>query len=145
MINLKNKKPNILVIGDLMIDHYLWGSCERISPEAPVPVINIQKENQALGGAGNVLNNLKTFGAKVSVISVLGNDSIASELKEMLENIAIQTNMLIEEENRKTTKKSRLIASQQQVLRYDKESTQNISDESASKNIRIFNKKYIKV
>ncbi|APW66131.1 bifunctional heptose 7-phosphate kinase/heptose 1-phosphate adenyltransferase [Poseidonibacter parvus] len=140
MINLKNKKPNILVIGDLMIDHYLWGSCERISPEAPVPVINIQKENQALGGAGNVLNNLKTFGAKVSVISVLGNDSIASELKEMLENIDIQTNMLIEEENRKTTKKSRLIASQQQVLRYDKESTQNISDESASKILEFLTK-----
>ena len=141
MINLKNKKPNILVIGDLMIDHYLWGKCERISPEAPVPVINIQKENSALGGAGNVLNNLKTFGAEVSVISVIGNDSIANELKEMLENIDIKTDMLIEEENRKTTKKSRLIASQQQVLRYDNESIENISKKSSSKILEVVIKK----
>ena len=137
MINLKNKNPKILVIGDLMIDHYLWGKCERISPEAPVPIINIQKENSALGGAGNVLNNLKTFGAKVSVISVIGKDSIANELKKMLESIDIKTDMLIEEENRKTTKKSRLIASQQQVLRYDKESTEDISRESSSKILEV--------
>ena len=58
MISLQNSNPKILVIGDLMIDHYLWGSCERISPEAPVPVINISSESAVLGGAGNVVNNL---------------------------------------------------------------------------------------
>ena len=59
MINLQNKTPNILVIGDLMVDQYLWGACERISPEAPVQVINIDNESKLLGGAGNVINNLK--------------------------------------------------------------------------------------
>ena len=58
MINLQNKNPKILVVGDLMVDHYLWGSCERISPEAPVQVVNIEKESMVLGGAGNVIHNL---------------------------------------------------------------------------------------
>lgn len=79
MIKL-NKKPNILVIGDLMIDHYLWGSCDRISPEAPVQVVNVKKESSVLGGAGNVINNLVTLGSVVDVISVIGNDSVANEL-----------------------------------------------------------------
>ena len=61
MNNFKFKVTNILVIGDLMIDHYLWGKCERISPEAPVQILNIQKESSALGGAGNVVNNLKVM------------------------------------------------------------------------------------
>ena len=77
MINLKNKKPNILVIGDLMIDHYLWGDCERISPEAPVQILNVKKETTVLGGAGNVINNLKALGSKVDVISVIGDDDNA--------------------------------------------------------------------
>ena len=64
---LKNFTPKILVIGDLMIDHYLWGSCERISPEAPVQVVDIAKETTVLGGAGNVINNLNALGADVSV------------------------------------------------------------------------------
>ena len=80
MIKL-NKKPNILVIGDLMIDHYLWGSCDRISPEAPVQVVNVKKESSVLGGAGNVINNLVTLGSVVDVISVIGNDSVANELR----------------------------------------------------------------
>jgi len=77
---LKNAKPNILVIGDLMIDHYLWGSAERISPEAPVQVVDIAKESSVLGGAGNVINNLISLGATVNVASVVGDDEIAKEL-----------------------------------------------------------------
>ena len=125
-----NKKPNILVIGDLMIDHYLWGKCERISPEAPVQIVNIQKETSALGGAGNVINNLKTLGSNVDVISVIGNDDVANELKTLLSEIKVNSEMLIIEKNRKTSKKSRLIASQQQVLRYDKESIEDITKNS---------------
>jgi len=64
---LKEAQPKILVLGDLMIDHYLWGSCERISPEAPVQVVDVAKETTVLGGAGNVINNLKALGADVSV------------------------------------------------------------------------------
>jgi len=63
MINFTNKSPKILVIGDLMIDQYLWGSCERVSPEAPVPIINVTQDSEVLGGAGNVVNNLKKLGA----------------------------------------------------------------------------------
>ena len=73
MITSSNKIPKILVIGDLMIDHYLWGSCERISPEAPVQIINVNNESSVLGGAGNVINNLNSLGAKVDILSVIGN------------------------------------------------------------------------
>ena len=130
MINFKNENPKILVIGDLMIDHYLWGKCERISPEAPVQIVNIDKESSVLGGAGNVINNLRALGSRVDVLSVVGDDYVANELKALLENIKVQSNMLIIEQNRKTSKKSRLIASQQQVLRYDNESIEDISNSS---------------
>ena len=139
MIKL-NKKPNILVIGDLMIDHYLWGSCDRISPEAPVQVVNVKKESSVLGGAGNVINNLVTLGSIVDVISVIGNDSVANELKSLLEKIDVPTSNLVVENNRKTSKKSRLIASQQQVLRYDMESIDDINENSHKQIIQTLEK-----
>jgi len=123
------KKPNILVIGDLMIDHYLWGDTNRISPEAPVQVVDIQKETTVLGGAGNVVNNLVSLGADVMVISVVGEDEVSIELTKMLEEINVR-HYLICDENRKTTKKSRIIASAQQIIRYDKESKEDITEES---------------
>ena len=128
---LKNFSPNILVIGDLMIDHYLWGSCERISPEAPVQVVDIAKETTVLGGAGNVINNLRVLGAGVSVGSVIGSDENGLELVDMLKNIGVQTDKIITLQDRKTSKKSRVIASSQQVLRYDKESKEDISKDVA--------------
>jgi len=123
------KKPNILVIGDLMIDHYLWGSTNRISPEAPVQVVDVKKETAVLGGAGNVVNNLVSLGADVMVISVVGEDEVSKELTAMLEKIDVR-HYLICDENRKTTKKSRIIASAQQIIRYDQESKEDISPES---------------
>ena len=140
MINFKNKNPKILVIGDLMIDHYLWGRCERISPEAPVQVLNVDKENSVLGGAGNVINNLRSFGSRVHVMSVVGDDLVAKELEILLKNADVQSDMLIIEKNRKTSKKSRLIASQQQVLRYDNETVEEILKISEEKIIEIFYK-----
>ena len=107
MQSFKNKKPNICVVGDLMIDHYLWGSCERISPEAPVQVVDIAKESMLLGGAGNVINNLITFGANVSVCSVVGEDENANVLVSMLEDIGVNTKNIVEQNGRKTTKKSK--------------------------------------
>ena len=77
MERIRNKKLHIAVIGDVMIDHYIWGACERISPEAPVPVVSVSKESTLLGGAGNVVNNLHTLGAKVSLLSVVGKDANA--------------------------------------------------------------------
>ncbi|MDD5202350.1 MAG: D-glycero-beta-D-manno-heptose-7-phosphate kinase [Sulfurimonas sp.] len=130
MQTLKNNKPNILVIGDLMIDHYLWGSCERISPEAPVQVVDIAKETSVLGGAGNVISNLKTLGAHVSVASVIGDDDNGVELVAMLKEIGVDTQNIVVQKERKTSKKSRVIAVSQQILRYDKESKEKITSAS---------------
>ncbi|HIF15046.1 MAG TPA: bifunctional heptose 7-phosphate kinase/heptose 1-phosphate adenyltransferase, partial [Bacteroidetes bacterium] len=140
MINLQNKSPRLLVIGDLMIDQYLWGSCERISPEAPVQVINIDRESTVLGGAGNVVNNLKKLGAQVDVISVVGNCEISNELTNLLSDIEVDTKYLITQKNRISSKKSRIIASQQQVVRYDRESSDDIDIESQNTIIETFNK-----
>ena len=127
MIDLRGKSPKILVIGDLMIDHYLWGSCERISPEAPVQVVNVKSESMILGGAGNVINNLKALGAQVDVISVLGGCETAVELRKLLKNINVDTRYLITQKDRISSKKTRIIAAQQQVVRYDRESSDDIS------------------
>lgn len=133
MQTLKQTKPNILVVGDLMIDHYLWGSTERISPEAPVQVVDITKETTVLGGAGNVINNLMALGAMVSVASVIGDDEIGREMTMMLKGIGVKTEGLITQAGRRSSKKSRIIASNQQILRYDKESKEEIEDRSVEK------------
>jgi len=116
-----------------MIDHYLWGSCERISPEAPVQVVNVKRESTVLGGAGNVINNLRALGAQVDVISVVGGCEISDELKALLSDIGVNSNYLIKQKDRVTSKKSRIIAAQQQVVRYDRESKDNISKQSQDK------------
>ena len=141
--DLKKKKPNILVIGDLMIDHYLWGSCDRISPEAPVQVLNVKRETTVLGGAGNVINNLKALGTYVDTISVIGNDIIGQELQAMLDTLEVDSDLIIQE-NRTTSKKSRLIASQQQIIRYDQESVEDITIQSQNEIIKKLEKNIIK-
>ena len=140
MINLQNKSPRILVIGDLMIDHYLWGECDRVSPEAPVQIVNIKKESKLLGGAGNVINNLKALGAEVDVISIIGKCETSKELKLLLNGISVDTKYLYAEHNRITSKKTRIIASQQQVVRYDRESTNEISEKSQNYVLNNFKK-----
>jgi D-beta-D-heptose 7-phosphate kinase/D-beta-D-heptose 1-phosphate adenosyltransferase len=130
MVSLKNKSPRLLVIGDLMVDQYLWGTCGRISPEAPVQIINIDRESELLGGAGNVVNNLKKLGAYVDVISVIGNCSTSEQLTKLFSEIEVSTKFLIIENSRNSTKKTRIIASQQQVIRYDQETSDDITKES---------------
>jgi len=122
--------PRLLVVGDLMIDHYLWGKTERISPEAPVPVIDVNEETEVLGGAGNVVNNLVALGARVEVASVIGPDENGARLRRMLEDLGVGMGALVEEDGRSTTRKSRVIASHQQVVRFDSETRQPIADES---------------
>ncbi len=126
------KKPNILVIGDLMVDHYLWGTCDRISPEAPVQIIDVQKETKVLGGAGNVISNLLSLGADVGVLSVVGDDEVAEEVKYLIDATDAKS-FLILQKGRKTSKKSRIMASKSQVVRYDHESKNNISFDSTDK------------
>ncbi len=140
MIDLQNKAPKLLVIGDFIIDQYLWGSCERISPEAPVQIVNVDNENTLLGGAGNVVNNLKALGAKVDVISVVGDCKNSEALKGLLDDIGVDTQYLVTQKNRITSKKSRIIASQQQVVRYDLESTEEIDTKSQNHILDIFKK-----
>jgi len=138
MINFTNKSPKILVIGDLMIDQYLWGSCERVSPEAPVPIINVTQDSEVLGGAGNVVNNLKKLGAEVDILSVIGDCNTSKELKYLLKEIGVSTKHLIKQRKRIVSKKTRIIASQQQVVRYDHESTDDIDIQSEDALMNIF-------
>jgi len=138
MINFKNMKPKILVVGDLIIDHYLWGTCDRISPEAPVQVVNIANESIQLGGAGNVVNNLHALGAEVDIISVIGKCKASQELKKLLSDICVETHYLITEDDRITSKKSRIISDQQQVVRYDRECTNEINKKSKETILKIY-------
>jgi D-beta-D-heptose 7-phosphate kinase / D-beta-D-heptose 1-phosphate adenosyltransferase len=120
----------VLVIGDLMIDHYMWGTCERISPEAPVPVVDIKKEEVTLGGAGNVLKNLLSFGVTANIISVIGDDEAGKEVCNLLIKSSILTDGIYKDAARHTSKKSRVLASNHQMLRIDKESKDGISAEA---------------
>jgi len=137
---LKKSKPKILVIGDLMIDHYLFGESKRVSPEAPVLVVDVKKEEFLLGGAGNVLNNLKAFGVDVSILSVVGDDENGRGLENRLKQKDIDILALIKEKGRKTSKKSRVIASHQQIVRFDKESKEDISKSSEDEILEILKK-----
>ena len=139
MINLRNQTPHILVIGDLMIDHYLWGSCEQISPEAPVQIVNIDYENKVLGGAGNVINNLKTLGVRVDIMSVIGDCEISDEIKKLLDDINVNTKYLVTQKGRLASMKSRILASKQQVVRYDRESKEPINSESEKTILNYYN------
>ena len=130
-----------MVIGDLMIDEYLWGSVDRISPEAPVPVVSVQKESHTLGGAGNVIHNLVAMGAKVVAVGTAGNGLAGQMIFEKLDNLGIATDAVITEKDRPTTRKTRVIASNQQVLRIDKEIKKNITDATLEKLLALIEKK----
>jgi D-beta-D-heptose 7-phosphate kinase/D-beta-D-heptose 1-phosphate adenosyltransferase len=118
LANFKNK--NILVIGDIILDHYIWGTVERISPEAPVPVVTVTKENHLLGGAGNVANNIVSLGAKASVSGIIGNDYRGRMVLDILGARGINTEGVFGTD-RPTTVKTRVIAQHQQVVRVDRE------------------------
>ena len=131
---LKNlHEINILVIGDIMLDKYLTGITNRISPEAPVPIIEVMHEEFMLGGAGNVVKNLVSFGAKCSIISIIGNDAAGNLVIDLVREQGLDINMLIKQNSRITTQKNRIIVSGQQVIRFDNESRETISKESEKK------------
>ena len=119
VLSLKNK--SILVVGDTMVDRFIWGKVSRISPEAPVPVVEVKSETETLGGAGNVASNITSLGAKAYIITVVGDDLNGLHMKEMLEDKKINTNYIVVDKQRPTTLKTRIIASNQQVVRVDKE------------------------
>ncbi len=137
------KKPKIVVIGDLMVDKYVYGSVERISPEAPVPILEKEEEEQFLGGAGLVATNLCTLGAEVDFISVVGEDEGANNAFSLLERDNLSSKYILRDKKRKTITKKRFIATSpyfQMLLRLDHESRDLLDRETESKilaNVRL--------
>jgi rfaE bifunctional protein kinase chain/domain len=115
--------PNILVIGDLMIDHYIIGDATRLSPEAPVPIVNVKNEFTTPGGAANVAQNLLSLGSKVSLAGITGDDADASRLTEILVNEGINADAIFKDGTRPTTVKTRVMAGSHQLVRVDREVT----------------------
>jgi rfaE bifunctional protein kinase chain/domain len=126
-------EKNILVIGDLMLDAYFWGKTERISPEAPVPIVEVQQTNFNPGGAGNVALNLAELGSKVSVLAVIGNDVNGDTLISQLKKVKIDISSIIVLDNYQTPIKTRVIAQDQQVIRIDQENKSINSDSILSR------------
>ncbi len=116
----------VLIIGDLMVDNYILGKVERVSPEAPVPVVDVTHLDSRLGGAGNVALNIKAMGGIPIICSVIGKDKEGEELKSILEKEGIYSKALLESDKRKTTTKTRIIGNNHQLLRFDHEEKSDI-------------------
>ena len=119
----------LLVVGDLMLDEYLWGKAERISPEAPVQVVEVTREDVRLGGAGNVINNLVALGCQVIACSVIGGDENGTMLQRAFTGKGVDVNGVFQDPMRATSKKTRVVAANQQIVRIDRESKESISAE----------------
>src|ERR1700712_2667475 len=114
------------VIGDVMLDTYWWGHVERISPEAPVPVVSLDKRETRIGGAGNVALNLVSLGAATTIFSVIGEDEAGKTLDNLMSEQGIDTSYIICSHTRKTTDKMRVISRNQQMMRLDAETTADL-------------------
>ena len=126
------------VVGDIMLDTYWWGKTDRVSPEAPVPVVAVTKKEQRIGGAGNVALNIAALGAKVSVVSVRGNDDEGKQLVTLLNNFNIDTAFTAESDERITTNKIRIISRNQHMMRLDAEVVNPLSANEETKLINAF-------
>ena len=135
-------KLKVAVIGDVMLDTYWWGNVERISPEAPVPIVAVSKREKRIGGAGNVALNIKSLGATVAILSVLGDDEDGLQLRELLKENNIDSRFILESKKRITTNKIRIISRNQQMMRLDAEHTEDI-DETDQTNLFNQIEKYI--
>src|SRR5438477_596603 len=125
------------VLGDLMLDRYLWGTASRLSPEAAVPIVDFVEQSECLGGAGNVAANISTLGAKVEAFGVIGNDEAGRALQECLSAANIADKGIIADSKRVTTVKTRIIARHQQVVRVDHERRESLRAETQEKLLRI--------
>ena len=118
---------HVLILGDVMLDEYMWGTVSRISPEAPVPVVAVRSESVKVGGAGNVATNVAALGGRASLIGLVGNDAAAERLGHELELAGVKSEGLIVDASRPTTIKSRVVAGSQHVVRFDRESDAPVS------------------
>lgn len=123
----------VVVVGDLMLDRYWWGNVKRISPEAPVPVVNLENKSLSAGGAANVAANIAGLGAKPFLIGVIGQDEEAILFEDVLSSINVSTEFLVNVENRPTTTKTRIVAHNQQIVRIDLENTKPLDEASEKK------------
>ena len=114
-------RVRLLVVGDLVLDEYVWGDVERVSPEAPVPVVHVRNETVVLGGAANVARNVMALGGQVAFCSVVGDDATGRRVTDLLKDLGVDPNGLIVVEGRPTTRKTRVVARSQQVVRFDRE------------------------
>ncbi|MBI4495538.1 MAG: D-glycero-beta-D-manno-heptose-7-phosphate kinase [Deltaproteobacteria bacterium] len=126
----KFNRARMMIIGDVMVDEYIWGSVSRISPEAPVPVVSVTSESLRLGGAGNVIHNVHVLGGKVWLGGVVGNDEMGRKVLHDLRRMGVDTQGTIVEPERVTSIKTRIIAQHQQVVRFDREVVRSIRPES---------------
>jgi D-beta-D-heptose 7-phosphate kinase/D-beta-D-heptose 1-phosphate adenosyltransferase len=117
----------VLILGDVMLDEYMWGAVSRISPEAPVPVVAVQSESVKVGGAGNVATNVAALGGRATLVGLVGNDAAAERLSQELELHGVKSDGLVEDRSRPTTIKSRVVAGSQHVVRFDRESDAPVS------------------
>ena len=117
----------IAVLGDVMVDRYLWGRVDRISPEAPVPVVEVERETSSLGGAGNVAANLSALGAEPTLVAVIGDDGEGAHLRRTLAEHGVRAQELLVDAGRVTTVKTRIIAHSQQVVRADRETRADVA------------------
>ena len=127
------EEKNILIVGDAMIDSYFWGKVDRISPEAPVPVVCIQKTEHRLGGAANVALNIQELGAKPILCAVIGNDKRGDDFIHLLLENKMPTEGMIRSANRPTTNKVRIIGNNVQMLRVDEETNEPITTTEQNK------------
>jgi len=125
-----------MVIGDLMLDVFVWGEVQRISPEAPVPVVDVREETRLLGGSANVVHNVASLGAKAMVSGVVGNDPGGRELVRLLRRAGVSTEGVVVEEGRPTTMKTRVIARNQQVVRFDREERRPVEHDTMEHIVR---------
>ena len=133
-------KTRVLVIGDIIMDEYIWGDVSRISPEAPVPVVDVKRETKMLGGAGNVVNNLSSLGGEAILCGVVGDDSTARQVVEMVRNLGAATEGILQEPDRPTTIKTRIVAQHQQVVRFDRESRRELLPKTVERLLRFVNR-----
>ncbi len=127
----------VAVIGDLMLDRYVWGVVSRISPEAPVPVLEVESESSRLGGAANVANNIKALGADPILFGIVGADQAATRLREILDEMQLSRDGIITDGDRPTTVKTRVIAHSQHVVRMDREVRKDIGANVVAEILRV--------
>jgi D-beta-D-heptose 7-phosphate kinase/D-beta-D-heptose 1-phosphate adenosyltransferase len=134
-----------MVVGDVIMDNYIWGDVSRISPEAPVPVVDVKHETKMLGGAANVLRNMATLGARPILCGVVGEDPTGEEIIRMIEEVSLSKEGIMIERNRPTSIKTRVVARGQQVVRFDRESRIELQRETIDRLLQFVEKTIEKV